>query len=105
MADFEIHVTAFENQLYDNAAIVRNEKHAAAPGKDEEILRELQQVRKQLENTEPIIADAVADLEEAIQARDKPTIAKLLGKFSSEAVKGVMRTVASKALLTWMGIA
>ena len=105
MADFDIQVTAVGNNLYDNAAVVRNEKHAAVPSKDAEILQELQRVRKQLETTEPMIADALATLEEAVKTQDKPTIKKLLGKFAGGTTKAVLAGVASKALLSWMGIA
>ena len=70
-----------------------------------EILRELQRVRKQLETTEPMIADALASLEEAVKAQDKPTIKKLLGKFAGETTKDVLTGIASTALLSWMGIA
>ena len=79
--------------------------NAAVPDENAEILRELQRVRKQLETTEPMIADALATLEEAVKTQDKPTIKKLLGKFAGGTTKAVLAGVASKALLSWMGIA
>lgn len=77
----------------------------ALPDENAEILRELQRVRKQLETTEPMIADALASLEEAVKAQDKPTIKKLLGKFAGETTKDVLTGIASSMLLSWMGIA
>lgn len=52
-----------------------------------------------------VIADALASLEEAVKAQDKPTTKKLLGKFAGGTTKAVLAGVASKALLSWMGIA
>lgn len=97
------HLNIKDSNFHDRAAVVYTENHAE-PNKDEAILRELQHVREQLANTEPMIADAVDVLEQAVKAQDKPKISESLRKFSSETVKAVMKTVASKALLAWMGI-
>lgn len=79
--------------------------NAAVPDDNAEILRELQSVRERLSATEPMIAKAVADLEKAVKADDKPAIKELAANFASGAAKGVIAGVASKALLSWMGIA
>ena len=94
-----------ESNFYDRSAVIRNENHVTLSDKDAEILQELQRVREQLETTEPMIADALASLEEAVKAQDKPTTKKLLGKFAGGTTKAVLAGVASKALLSWMGIA
>lgn len=97
-------LTANNNTFYDNAAMFREETHAAGDDNSAEILRELQRVRERLNATEPMIAKAVAELEKAVQSKDKPKISTLLADFSSGTAKAVIAAVASKKLLSWMGI-
>lgn len=105
MGDFNINrLTVSGSEFHDNAAVIRNETHGAESDKDAEILRELQKVREQLETTNPMIAGTLADLQEAVEAKNKPTIKKLLARFSEESAKTVIASVASKTLLSWMGI-
>lgn len=98
-------LTVSKSNFHDRAAVVYTENHADLSDEDAKILQELQRVREQLETTQPKIADALASLEEAVKAQDKPTIKKLLGKFAGETTKDVLTGIASTALLSWMGIA
>ena len=75
---------------------------SAEPDANAEILRELRETRKKLEETEPLLADAVAALEQAVRDGDKPKIAQLIGGFSKGTAKAVLVKVAGDALLSWM---
>ena len=89
------------NNFYDNAAVICNETHAS---EYHEILRELEHIGYELSATEPLIAKAVLDLCKAIEANDKPRISQLLGLLSHEVSKSAIAPVASRRLLSWMGI-
>ena len=92
------------NKFYDNAAVIREASQDGKPDENAQILSELRKTREQLEKTEPLIADAVAALEQAVQEKDKPKIGKLLANFSTGTAKAALVKVASDALLSWMGI-
>ena len=93
-----------DSEFHDNAAVIRNETRAAESDENAAILSELRKTREQLEKTEPLIADTVAALEQAVQEKDKPKIGKLLANFSTGTAKAALVKVASDALLSWMGI-
>ena len=77
--------------------------NAAAPDDNAQILRELQSVRERLNETSDV-AKAVDELTEAVKAKDKPAIDKLLTKFAGGTIQEVMKSIASTTLLSWMGI-
>lgn len=95
-------LNATNNKFYDNAAVFR-EQNAAAPDDNAQILRELQSVRERLNETSDV-AKAVDELTEAVKAKDKPAIDKLLTQFAGGTMKAVITAIASKTLLSWMGI-
>ena len=49
----------------------------AAPA-NEAIVTELREIRRKLEKSEPLLAAAVGNLEQAVRAQDKPTISKIV---------------------------
>ncbi|MBQ6205548.1 MAG: hypothetical protein IJK52_00545 [Oscillospiraceae bacterium] len=79
------------------------QNNAAAPDDNAQILRELQSVRERLNETSDV-AKAVDELTEAVKAKDKPAIDKLLTQFAGGTMKAVITAIASKTLLSWMGI-
>lgn len=99
MGDTTYNVNVSKSSFHDNAAVIRNKNRAAESDENAEILRELRETRKKLADTEPLLADAVAALEQAVQEKDKPKITKLVSGFAKGTAKA-----ASDALLSWLGI-
>ncbi|MBR0282751.1 MAG: hypothetical protein IJQ81_14405 [Oscillibacter sp.] len=98
------HLEVSKSNFHDNAAVIRNQTYnAAAPDDNAQILRELQSVRERLNETSDV-AKAVDELTEAVKAKDKPAIDKLLTQFAGGTMKAVITAIASKTLLSWMGI-
>ena len=93
------------NSTFDRgSSVVKKVYEGAAVSQDRAILRELQEIQHRLEKTEPMIADALSNLAQAIQAQDKPSISKFIHQLSNGTVKSLLSTIASKALLSFLGI-
>ncbi|MBR0281117.1 MAG: hypothetical protein IJQ81_05945 [Oscillibacter sp.] len=81
-----------------------NTTYNATPSQDAEVLRELQSIRRSLEHTEPMIADAVKDLQAAIENQDHPKISDTIRKLTSGFAASVITKVASESLLRYLGM-
>lgn len=68
------------------------------------ILRELRGIREQLEKTEPIVAQAVAQLEDAVKAQDRLAVSKIARQLSTGFAASLFANLASGGLLTWLGM-
>ena len=75
----------------------------AAPASDT-IVTELRELRGKLEKSEPLLAAAVGNLEQAVRAQDKPTISKIVQQLSVGTAASVFASLASSGLMTFLGL-
>ena len=75
----------------------------AAPANDA-IVTELREIHSKLEQSEPLLAAAVDNLEQAVRAQDKPTISKIVQQLSVGTAASVFANLASSGLMTFLGL-
>ena len=82
----------------DHASVLdqHTEYHGGTDPQDTTV-QELRRIQEQLERTQPLIADALANLQEAIEKQDKPTISKVVGQLSSGFAVSVLSSAAGEA--------
>lgn len=102
MANYNIKV---ENSTIDHSScLIYNAPDSARTSRDEEMLQELQKLQRQIEETEPMIADALSNLEKAIRSQDKPSTSKFIRQLSSGVTASFLANIASASLLRFLGI-
>ena len=80
-------------------------EYGAAPAlADDAILQELQKIQGSLEKTEPMVANAVEELRQALKKQDKPKVSHLLAQLSTGFAANVLSGLASASLLHFLGI-
>lgn len=87
-----------------NGINIQENVQAAEADENAEILRELRETRKKLEETEPLLADALETLEKAVQEKDSHKVERLVSGFAKGTAKAALVKVASDALLSWMNL-
>ena len=75
----------------------------ATPASDA-IVTELREIRRKLEKSEPLLAAAVCNLEQAVRAQDKPTISKIVQQLSVGTAASVFANLSSNGLMTFLGL-
>lgn len=101
----EVNVTITDSTVTGTVIGVKKDTvYNATPSQDEAILRELQSIQQSLERTEPMIADALKDLQTAIEKHDHPKISDTIRKLTSGSVASVIAKVASEGLLRYLGM-
>ena len=88
--------------LRDEAAVVRNEALPSADNSD--LLRDLEGLANQLTNREPLIANAINELRKAIQEKDEETIQEKAKTLTVGTVAEILKEVASKTVLAYLGL-
>lgn len=68
------------------------------------LLRELVDAQKKLAELEPIIADAIGELREAIEKKDQETIRQKTTELSSGMAAKIVQNVAGNATLRFLGL-
>ena len=103
MADITFHIdrTTFDH----GASVIHTLNASAAPSGDAEILRDIRDAVRALSDREPLIADALDDLREAVEKKDQPSVRKWIGRLASGTTAEVLKGVASKGLLAFLGLA
>lgn len=71
---------------------------------EQEILTELKKIRVSLEASEPMIADTLARLEQAICAQDRLKISSIVQQLSVGTAANVLSSLASAGLKMFLGI-
>ena len=74
----------------------------ATPASDA-IVTELREIHSKLEQSEPLLADAIAALEQAVKEQDRPRIAKIAQQLSVGTAASILSELASKGLLAFLG--
>lgn len=75
-----------------------------AVAENQEILQELSVIRTKLKTTEPLLANAVENLEQAIREQDKPKISKIVGQLSVGTAASVLAEFANRGLRAFLGL-
>ena len=103
MADITFHIdrTTFDH----GSSVIHTLNASGAPSGDAEILRDLRDAVERLSDREPLIADALDDLREAVEKKDQPSVKKWTGRLASGTTAEVLKGVASKGLLAFLGLA
>ena len=102
MDNYKIQVN---NSTFDHGSSVVKEVYGGvATSQDVAILQELQKIQNQLKDTEPMIVDALSNLEQAIRNQDKPSISKFVRQLSSGVSASFLANLASGSLLSFLGI-
>ena len=99
------------NLTVTNGAVVNNgtinNTTYNAPADNAAVLRELADAQNKLSEYAPKIADAVAELREAIEKKDQKTVRQKIAELTSgtvaEIVKGVLGAAGSRAALHYLG--
>lgn len=73
-----------------------------APNSD--VVRELQAIQRQLESTEPMVAEAVKELRMAIEKQEHSKISDTVRKLTSGFAASVITNIASEGLLHYLGM-
>ena len=91
--------------FHDHSVGVYNDNRNTTSSGDTEILRDIRDAVRTLSDREPLIADALDDLREAVEKKDQPSVRKWIGRLASGTTAEVLKGVASKGLLAFLGLA
>lgn len=102
MPDYHIKI---EGSKFDHgSSVIHNEYGSQKDGVDDAILQELKKIQTFLENTEPMIANAVGELQKALKEQNKPKISGLITQLSTGFAANLLSNLASGSLLRFLGI-
>lgn len=93
-----------EGSTLNHSQVGHIEYGAAQSAADDAIIQELQKVQNALEKTEPMVANAVSELKQALKEQDKPRASKLIAQLSTGFAANVLSGLASAPLLRFLGI-
>ncbi len=94
-----------QNSTFNNGSSVVSEVHYPSSTDElSELLRDLKIMQSRLENTEPLIANALYNLQQALEGQNKPKISKIIGQLTSKTVVSVLSAVATPRILSFLGI-
>lgn len=100
-AKYNINIT--KSKFDGNSSVVREYNGNNVEG-DEAILAELKKIHGILAEEDPLIADAVDALREAVEKKDEKTIGKKIALLTSGVAKSVIASLASAKLKTFLGL-
>lgn len=101
MINYNIEVN---NSTFDNGSSVVNNSFLDSPKTDAELLVQLRELQKCLEKTEPMIANALAELQNAIHTQNKSKISDSIKQLSSGFAASFLANVAGPLVLAYLGI-
>ena len=103
MSDYTIKINEVS---IDHGSSFINNGHmgCSAAAEEETMLLELQKIREQLSKTEPMVAEAVAKLETAVRAQDKPAASTVVRQLSTGFAASLFSNLASAGLLAFLGM-
>ena len=93
-----------EGSMLNNSPIGHIEYGVVPSLEDEKLLQELQKIQNSLEKTEPMVANALGELQQALKEQNKPKISNLLAQLSTGFAANVLSSLASLPLLHFLGI-
>lgn len=104
MADYYFN---FQNTTIDNGSSGIHSFIAGnfqAASENPAALEELREICAKLEKTEPLMANAIANLEQAIREQDKPKISQIIQQLSIGTAASILADLASNRLLAFLGL-
>ncbi|WP_304432990.1 hypothetical protein [Acutalibacter muris] len=102
MQEYNIKV---EKSFFDHgSSVVHHDYHNSQSETDEKLLQELAAISKSLENSEPMVANALKDLHQAIEESNKPKVSSMVAQLSTGFAASLLSTLASGPLLSFLGI-
>ena len=100
----DFHFDIKDSKFDHGSSVVKNIQIGGAETHDGAILRELEEIRDKLAATEPLVAESVAKLEQAVRENNKPKISTIIQQLSTGFAATVLANLASPALLAFLGI-
>ena len=101
MSDYYINI---DHSVIDNGGCVIHNEYGTQTSSDFELLTEIKQIATSIEETEPIIAKALEELQHAIKEQNKPKISNLVKELSTGTVASFIASIASAPLLRFLGL-
>ena len=98
---FHIHV---QDSTFVNGSSVVSETHYSYDKELCALLKDLEELKNNLENTEPLISDAVSNLQQAIKAQNKHNISKYIGQLTGKTIVSVLSGIATPRILSFLGL-
>ena len=103
MTDYNITIN---NSVIDhNSCVVHAEQINTGSLEYDEILQELRKIQKCSEKIEPMIADKLSELQQAIIEQNKPKTSDIIRQLTTGAAASFLASVASRSLLAFLGLA
>ncbi len=102
MPDYHIKI---EGSKFDNgSAVVYNQYGGPERKENDAIMEELQKISASLAQTEPMVANAIRDLQQALKEKNQHKVSNLLAQLSTGFAANVLSNLASGSLLQFLGI-
>lgn len=104
MADYTITI---EHSTFDHGASVVHNEYEEASGQRkpyDELCKEIHEIKSSIEETEPLIAKALQELQSAVERNDQPKISSLIKDLSKGTAASLLANIASSAFLGFLGI-
>ena len=101
MSDYYINI---DHSVIDNGGCVIHNEYGTQTSSDFELLTEIKQIATSIEETEPIIAKALEELQHAIEEQNKPKISNLAKELSTGTAASFIASIASAPLLRFLGL-
>lgn len=100
----EYHIEVKESFFDNGSSVVHQDYRNGQSEAEEKLLQELAAISKSLKNSEPMVANALNDLHQAIKESNKPKISSMIAQLSSGFAASLLSTLASGPLLSFLGI-
>lgn len=101
MSDYYINI---DHSVIDNGGCVIHNEYGTQASLNFELLAEIKRIAASIEETEPIIAKALEELQHAIEEQNKPKISNLVKELSTGTVASFIASIASAPLLRFLGL-
>lgn len=90
------------NVHFSGSSSIIRELHNEGGEKNEELIRELHTISRTLKDIEPLIANTVDNLAEAVEKNNQPAIKKWARMLAKGTAQDVLSTLASAALMKFI---
>lgn len=105
MPNYHINIS---NSTFDHGSSVVSNRSSGISDIDEEgveiLLQELCKLQKDMERMEPLIANALSELQQAIKKQNNSKISDMKNQLSSGFASSVLSNIASALVLSFLGI-
>lgn len=98
-----IHISVENNHFDNGSSVIGTLNEGKSQDPNEAILKELQEIRSQLDSTDRLWLE-ITKLEEAIQKHNEPQVAQVVKVLKSDFPISVLSNLASTALLKFLGL-